>query len=407
MRRGLARVLAYWRAERRTIIQGFVALLISGFGSLVAGVALGSITGTLEALPGLMVMVPAAIGMRGNIFGALASRLGTSIHAGLYQPTRERGGILYQNIYAVTVLTLLISVVLGVLAETFSEVFGVESISMLDFVVISVLGGILSSVVVGAFTVVLSRMAYKRDWDLDSVAAPLVTAAGDMVTLPTLFLATYLVGIRWVTPSIASVAIIVTIVFTIRSLMTDLPLTKRVLRESIPVLVIAGGVDIIAGLFVEARLDHFLVFPALLVLIPPFLENAGALGGMLSSRLASKLHLGALSPRGRPEAAAVLDATIIALFAVVTFLLTGIAADLAAALVGLASPGAWTVIGVSMLAGLIATIAAIVVAYYAAIATYRLGMDPDNHGIPIITSSMDFIGVIALILGLLAMGLGS
>jgi mgtE-like transporter len=407
MRRGLARVLAYWRAERRTIIQGFVALLISGFGSLVAGVALGSITGTLEALPGLMVMVPAAIGMRGNIFGALASRLGTSIHAGLYQPTRERGGILYQNIYAVTVLTLLISVVLGVLAETFSEVFGVESISMLDFVVISVLGGILSSVVVGAFTVVLSRMAYKRDWDLDSVAAPLVTAAGDMVTLPTLFLATYLVGIRWVTPSIATVAIVVTIVFTIRSLMTDLPLTKRVLRESIPVLVIAGGVDIIAGLFVEARLDRFLVFPALLVLIPPFLENAGALGGMLSSRLASKLHLGALSPRGRPEAAAVLDASIIAIFAVVTFLLTGIAADLAAAMVGLASPGAWEVIGVSMLAGLIATVAAIVVAYYAAIATYRLGMDPDNHGIPIITSSMDFIGVVALIIGLLAVGLGS
>jgi mgtE-like transporter len=239
------------------------------------------------------------------------------------------------------------------------------------------------------------------------VAAPLVTAAGDMVTLPTLFLATFLVGIRWVTPSIAALAIVVTVVFTIRSLMSDLPMTKRVLRESIPVLAIAGGVDIIAGLFVEARLDRFLVFPALLVLIPPFLENAGALGGMLSSRLASKLHLGALSPRGRPEAAAVLDASIIALFAVVTFLLTGIAADLAAALIGLASPGPLKVIGVSMLAGAIATAATIVVAYYAAIATYRLGMDPDNHGIPIITSSMDFIGVIALIIAMLAAGLGS
>jgi mgtE-like transporter len=91
----------------------------------------------------------------------------------------------------------------------------------------------------------------------------------------------------------------------------------------------------------------------------------------------------------------------------VTFLLTGIAADLAASLVGLASPGMLTVIWVSMLAGAIATALAIVVAYYAAIATYRLGMDPDNHGIPIITSSMDFIGVIALIIALLAVGLGS
>ena len=407
MRRGIGRVFAYWRAERRTILQGFVALIISGFGSLVAGIALGAITGTLEALPGLMVMVPAAIGMRGNIFGAMASRLGTSIHAGLYQPTRERGGVLYQNVFAVTVLTLAVSLLLGVLAETFSEVFGIDSISMLDFMVISVIGGVLSSVVVGAFTILLSRVAFRRGWDLDSVAAPLVTAAGDMVTLPALFVATAFAGIRWVTPAIAGVAIGVTAAITIRSFLTDLPLTKRVLRESIPILAIAGAVDVFAGLFIEVRLERFLVYPALLVLIPPFLEGAGALGGILASRLASKLHLGALSPRGMPEPAAVLDASIVVLFAVVTFLLTGIAADLAAVLAGLASPGALRIIGISMVAGLIATILAIVVAYYAAIATYRLGMDPDNHGIPLITSAMDFVGVISLILGMLAFGLGS
>src|SRR5919109_4789653 len=123
MLRGFRRILAYWRAERRTIGQGFVALVISSLGSLVAGVALGSITGTLERLPGLMVMVPAAIGMRGNIFGALGSRLGTSIHSGMYAPTREREGILYQNVIAVTVLTLLISLLLAVLARTMSLAF--------------------------------------------------------------------------------------------------------------------------------------------------------------------------------------------------------------------------------------------------------------------------------------------
>lgn len=407
MRRGLGRVLAYWRAERRTITQGFVALLVAGVGSLVAGIALGSITGTLEALPGLMVMVPAAIGMRGNIFGALASRLGTSIHTGLYQPTREREGVLYQNVYAVTVLTLAVSLLLGVLAKTFSEAFGVKSIGILDFMVISLLGGILSSVVVGTFTVFLSRTAYRRRWDLDSVAAPLVTAAGDMVTLPTLFVATWFARGRWVTPVAAGVLVLITIVVTVRSFLTDLPLSKRILRESIPILTLAGGVDVLAGLVIEARLDRFLVYPALLVLLPPFLESAGALGGILSSRLASKLHLGALSPRRRPEAAAVLDASIIVLFALVMFTLTGIAADLAAALLNLSSPGALRVLGVSLISGAVATIATIGVAYYTAVATYRLGMDPDNHGIPIITSSMDFLGVLALFVGLSAMGLGS
>jgi mgtE-like transporter len=407
MRRGFQRILAYLVAERRTIGQGFAALLLASLGSLVAGIALGSITGTLEALPGLIVLVPAAIGMRGNIFGALGSRLGTSIHVGLFTPERGRYGVLSQNIYAVTVLTFAISLLLGILARLLSLAFGIDSISALDFVVISIVGGVISSLFVGAFTLTLARTAYRRGWDLDSVAAPLITAAGDMVTIPSLFLATSLVGIRFVTPAIAILAVAVTVAALLRSLLTDLPLTRRIVRESVPILAVAGGVDIFAGLVVEVRLERLLVYPALLVLIPPFLEAAGALGGILSARLASKLHLGVITPRGRPEVAAWLDIALIFLFAAVTFLLVGVTADLAALLVGLASPGPVTIIGVSLVAGLIATVATVIVAYYAAVASYRLGLDPDNHGIPMITSSMDFVGVLALMLGLLAFGVGS
>jgi mgtE-like transporter len=407
MLRGFRRVLAYWRAEQRTIRQGFVALVISSLGSLVAGVALGSITGTLEVLPGLMVMVPAAIGMRGNIFGALGSRLGTSIHAGMYEPTRRREGVLYQNVYAVTVLTLAISMLEGVLAKTMTVAFGVRSISLVDFVVIAILGAVLSSLVVGAFTVGLSRGAYRKGWDLDSVAGPLITAAGDMVTVPALFLATFLVRIPVVTPSVAGVLVLVALVVTVRGLRTDLQGTRRILRESLPILALAGGVDVFAGLVVEARLERFLVLPALLVLIPPYLEGEGALGAILSARLASKLHLGVVSARLRPEALAWLDASIVLLFSIVNSVLTGVAAHFAARLIGLASPGLVDMIGITVLAGLIATIPVIVVAYYTAVATYRIGLDPDNHGIPMITSSMDFVGVVSLVVALLAYGIGS
>jgi mgtE-like transporter len=407
MRRGIGRIFAYWRAERRTIAQGFVGLATSSVGSLAAGIALGSITGTLETLPGLVVMVPAAVSLQGSIFGALGSRLGTSIHSGLYAPTRERGGVLYQNVYAVAVLTLAASVLLGILAKTLAVAFGLESISTIAFVVILVLGSVLASVVVAAFTLALAGAAHRRGWDLDSVAAPLITAAGDMVTIPALFLATFLVGFRWITPAIAAALVVIALVATIRSLRTNLPLTRRVIRESIPILVVMGGVDLLAGLVMESRLERFLAFPALLVLVPPFLESAGALGGILTSRLASKIHLGVLTPRGRPESVALLDATIIFLFAGVMFALRGVGAAAGAALLGLRSPGLATMVGVSLVAGLIATVLAVVVAYYTAVATYRLGLDPDNHGIPIISSTLDFLGVIALIIGLLAFGVGS
>jgi mgtE-like transporter len=407
MLRGFGRIFAYWRAERRTITQGFVGMATSTAASLVAGIVLGSITHTLEAFPGLIVMVPAAVSLQGSIFGALGSRLGTSIHAGLYAPTREREGVLYQNVAAVVVLTVVVSLVLGVVARTLSAAIGVESISILDFMVIALVGGVLASLVVLAFTLALARRANRQGWDLDSVAAPLITAVGDMATVPCLFAATFLLRVPGVTPTVAAVGVAAGIFLLIRTLRTDLPLAKRVVRESVAVLIVFGTIDLVAGLFIESRLERFLAFPALLVLLPPFLEGAGALGGILSSRLSSKLHLGVLSPRGWPEGVAWLDATIIFLFAIFMFALRGVAAGVAGELMGLASPGVLALVGVSLVGGLLATVLAVGLAYYTAIATTRLGLDPDNHGIPIISSTMDLLGVIAFMIGLLALGVGS
>jgi mgtE-like transporter len=406
MLRGLRRILAYWRAERRTIGQGFLGMATSSVGSLVAGVALGSITGTLEALPGLIVMVPAAVSLQGSIFGALGSRLGTAIHSGLYTPTRERGDVLSQNVYAVGVLTVCVSLLLGVVARALSVAFGIDSISILDFMVLALVGGVIASVIVLIFTLALARRSYRGGWDLDSVAAPLITAIGDMATIPCLFLATFLLRIPGFTPTMTGVAVAGGLFLLVRLFRSNQTLAKRIVRESVAVLVVFGAVDLIAGLVVEARLHRFLVFPALLVLVPPFLESAGALGGILSSRLSSKLHLGVLSPRGWPEAVAGLDATIIFLFAVFMFALRGAAAALIAEVMNLASPGIVVMVGVSLVAGMLATLLVIVISYYTSVATYRLGLDPDNHGIPIISSTMDLLGVIAFMIGLLAFGVG-
>ena len=62
----------YLRSERRTLQQGFVALFISSGGDLLAGLALVSMDSDLRNLPGLLVLIPAAIGMRGNIFAGSA-----------------------------------------------------------------------------------------------------------------------------------------------------------------------------------------------------------------------------------------------------------------------------------------------------------------------------------------------
>jgi mgtE-like transporter len=401
-----ARLRAVLGPDAAGAAQGLVALLVSSAGDLLAGLTLGAITHTLEALPGLLVLVPAAIGMRGNVFGALGSRLGTSIHAGTFRLSRRRDTVVGQNILASTALTLSISVALAVLAKAVAVGFGLaDTISVADFVVISVVGGALSSAVVLLITLGVAAGAVRFGWDMDTVAAPLVTAAGDVVTLPSLFLATYLVGLGPFTPSLAVVLTVVSLVALAAALRSGLPVLRRIMRESVPVLLVAGTVDVVAGLTIEKRLESFLAFPALLVLVPPFLEDSGALGGILSSRLSSKLHLGIIEPLAVPQRAARRDALLIFAFALPVFFLVALSADLAAAVVGLASPGAWRMVAISMLGGMVATCFAVLIAYYGAIATFRLGLDPDNHGIPLVTSSMDLLGAFALILAIVVVGL--
>src|SRR5258708_5701813 len=129
-----ARLRALVRSDPAGVRAGFVALLLSSGGDLLAGLTLGSITGTLASLPGLLVLVPAAIGMRGNVFGALGSRLGTAVHTGTFHLSRRRDTLVGQNLAVSLSMSLSVSLVLAVLAKVISVGFGVEhTISILDF----------------------------------------------------------------------------------------------------------------------------------------------------------------------------------------------------------------------------------------------------------------------------------
>ena len=90
---------------------------------LLAGLTLGSITHTLDALPGLLVLVPAAIGMRGNVFGALGSRLGTAIHAGTFRLSRRLDTLVGQNLAGVDLVAVDL-LLLAVLAKVMSSASG-------------------------------------------------------------------------------------------------------------------------------------------------------------------------------------------------------------------------------------------------------------------------------------------
>jgi mgtE-like transporter len=61
-------------------------------------------------------------------------------------------------------------------------------------------------------------------------------------------------------------------------------------------------------------------------------------------------------------------------------------------------------VGVALLGGAVATAFALAVAYYATASAVGLRVDPDTYGIPMVTSSVDFAGVVALVVAAAAFG---
>ncbi len=405
--RSAARFRAILGPDAAGVRQSLVALGLNSSTSLVAGAFLGSITGTFDRYPGLLVLVPAAIGLRGNIFGSFGNRISTTIHSGTFRLSTRRDTVLGQNVLAASILTLGMSVVLALLAKVIAVGLGLaDTIPLADLAVVSIVGGALGSVVVMAATLGLAAGAVRYGWDLDNVTAPLVSTLGDVLTLPALYAGTFLLGIALFTTSLGAVLVTLCLVATVWGLRSKLDLLPRILRESLPILAVAGGVSAMAGILLEKRFGSFSAFPALFVLVPAQLSSSGALGGILTGRLSSKVHLGVVIPQSIPGRQARGDMLFAYLLALPVFAFNGAGAHYVGRALGQASPGLLRMMAASILGGMVAMLFVVALGYYGTILAVRGGVDPDTYGIPVVSSSVDFIGAFTLILAIVLLGVG-
>ena len=392
--------------DRVGVRQSLVALGFSSLTAVVAGGFLAAMTGTLERYPGLLVLVPAAIGMRGNIFGALGSRLATSIHAGTFRMSRRPETLVMQNVFASGLLSLITAVALAVLTKILSPIFGLEAVvSIADLLVLSTVGALLSYVVLIAVTLALAARSAERGWDLDDVNAPLVSAVGDVVTLPALLVASLLLEIAFIPKLFAAVLILLSAASLWWGRRTTLMVMRQVLHESMPILLTTGILLVIAGVVIEHELSAFVANRAMLILVPACLATAGAIGGILSGRLSSKFHLGLIEPTVIPGRLARRDLIAGLAFALPVLILNGLLAQTTSLIFGFQSPGMMSLLWMSTIGGLIATMIAGGIGYYGTALAVRAGVDPDTYGMPLVTSSVDLGGAAALVLTIGWMGL--
>ena len=388
--------------NRSALIMGLAALTIAAIADLIAGLFLTTMEDYLLTITGMMILIYCAIGMRGNIFGSMGSRLGTSMHMGTFRMTFKKNSVLRSNIEAALALTLSLSIIMGVVGWLVTVVFFGPTIDPFRFIFISLVGGILAGIIVVIFNVVIAHVGYKRDWDVDNITAPLIAAAGDIATVPMIFVATLLqeaITDDWIIYVVCIVMAVISAYAMIAILMRKnrrrkrINEAKRILKQSTPVLLICMLFEILAGIVIENETGELVEYAAILVLLPAFLNEGNALSGMLTSRLSSMLHLGTLDPDPIPSKGAFENFTLIYILAAITFLMIGTAAF------GVQpdSLGYLTVILIVMIAGMLTTTVINILSYYVAIAATKFNLDPDDHCIPITSSVMDVVGTVILV----------
>ena len=386
--------------NRSVFVMGLIALIIAASADLVAGLFLKSMEEYIILIPGMMIMIYSAIGMRGNIFGAMGSRLGTSMHMGTFKMSFKRNSVLRSNIEAAVVLTLTLSAIMGVIGWAVIELFFESTIGPLPFIFISLVGGILAGMIVIVFNIIIAREGYKRDWDVDNITSPLIAAAGDIATVPMIYVATWMV--LNFDPMFIDIACILLLILTV-AVTTALMMrkvkrrrvdeAKRIIRQSTPVLTICIFFEIAAGIIVEDGTNAVMKYSVLLVLLPAFLNEGNALSGMLTSRLSSMLHIGTLESRRYPNGPAYENFLIIYILATITFLFIGTAAYV----VQPGGLGYIKLMAIVLISGLLTTTVINFLSYYVAVSAVKFDLDPDDHCIPITSSIMDMVGTAILV----------
>ena len=176
---------------REIVKQSLPLIVMCGLGAIVAGSTLGLMTGLFESIPGLIVVIPAIIAMRGNISTALGSRLGSAYHLGVIDSDNLWNDELKQNIIGSFVLSFLVSITVGVLAFITTILFFKFSIDVkilaVKLVSIVIIAGVISGLILTLLTIGIIYLVFKRGYDPDNITGPALATFGDMITMVCIF----------------------------------------------------------------------------------------------------------------------------------------------------------------------------------------------------------------------------
>jgi mgtE-like transporter len=157
-------------------------------GELLAGLVLGGMKESLMLLPGLIVLIPAVLDLRGCISSALGSRLGSALHLGLVGWDKGMNTELKANIQASLMLSAATSLFVGAVAYIVNMALKIPTISFIGLVLVSFVSSIMAATSQVTITIVVSFTSYRRGLDPDNITIPAMATIGDILGVTYIFL---------------------------------------------------------------------------------------------------------------------------------------------------------------------------------------------------------------------------
>lgn len=368
---------------------------------------MGSLERFLFLVPGLIVLIPPTVGLRGNIFGALASRMGSKLHLGILNTRVIGNRNLYEQLLASVVQLMMLSILIPVLGMLIPRALGIHTAPLSTLLFISVMGGIVSGIFMFAISVGVTFLSFNLNWDPDNVSTPIIATSGDLMTIPIMFLFAW-ASLRIPSSILVPLTLSFIIIFVIIAILILLKRSVEVmttLRSSIPFEVGAVILSTFAGIVMAIGFEPIFAGSIFLIFIPVFNGQGGSMGSVMGARLTSAAYLGSIKLTKGPNIFAVSTATTMWMIAMTVFSILSIAAMLLSPIAGISPPPFIQVLLVMVLGGTVITLISSVAAYYIAYFSMKFGLDPDNVVIPILTASMDLIGSGSLLASIIVVGL--
>ncbi|MGC9058231.1 MAG: magnesium transporter [Candidatus Nanoarchaeia archaeon] len=184
----------HWKARafaNKDFKEIFWAEIISITGGVLAGFFLALSLDKILLIPGMFILLPGFLEMRGNVSGSLAARLGTALDIGAIKPKLCQKYVI-ENYLATFLEAILVALILAVFA--FCITWFVFGQILLNLFIIAFLAAVLSNFIESSLTVLITFWLYKKGIDPNNVMGPYVTTTGDIVSVVCLLFA---IAICW------------------------------------------------------------------------------------------------------------------------------------------------------------------------------------------------------------------